>query len=151
MIVAVNRENEEKYLPVTSVTGADPAANAEFSITVPAGERWLVQAVTVAMVQGITQTPWPRLIVDDGTNTLFVAHSGTVAQAVSTTCQHSWVACGPAQGPSGATTAVVAQGSLPMGLVLEAGSRIRSTTVGLGANSDYGVPRAMVVKLPATD
>jgi len=148
-VYAVSRKNEDKFLAVESVTAANPAANAEFTFTVPAGERWLVLAVTVSCVQGATQTPHPRLVIDDGTNTLFAAHSGTAAQASSTTCQHSWVAQGPAIGPSGATTAVVAQGSLPQGLILEAGSRMISNTAGLGANTDYGVPRATIVKLPA--
>jgi hypothetical protein len=44
----------------------------------------------------------------------------------------------------------VAQGALPLGLVLEAGSRIQTSTAGIGANTDYGVPRAIVVKLPAS-
>lgn len=147
MIPLIDKSNKLAVPTVTSVTGSNPAANAECLITVPAGERWLLLAVTVACVQGITQTPWPRLIIDDGTNTLFASHSGTAAQPVSTTCQHSWVAGGPQVGPSGATTAVVAQGSLPAGLVLEAGSRIQTTTAGIGANTDYGVPRATIVKL----
>lgn len=149
MIPSISRKNEERLLAVESVTGANPAANAEWTITVPAGERWLLLAVTVACVQGATQTPHPRLVVDDGTNTLFSAHSGTAAQAASTTCQHSWVAGGAAIGPSGATTAVVAQGGLPQGLILEAGSRLQSSTAGIGANTDYGAPRATIVKLPA--
>lgn len=150
MIPFISRKNVEKLLPTESVTGANPAANAEFTITVPAGERWLLLAVTVAMVQGATQTPWPRITIDDGTNVLFAAHSGTAAQAASTTCQHSWIVGGPAIGPSGVTTAVVAQGALPPGLVLEAGSRIISITAGLGANSDYGAPRATIIKMPAS-
>lgn len=149
-IAAISRKNEDKLLPTESSSAANPSAGAEWTITVPAGERWLLKAVTVALVQGITQTPWPRIVVDDGTNTLFAAHSGTAAQPVSTTCQHSWVAGGPQVGPSGLTTAVIAQGTLPDGLVLEAGSRIISNTAGIGANSDYGAPRATYVKLPAS-
>lgn len=144
----VDKTGRTTFAPTTSVTGADPAANAEFSITVPAGERWLLKAVTVAMVQGITDTPWPNLVIDDGTNVLFSAPAGTAAQAVSTTCQHSWFP-GAISNIQGATTNVKAVGPIPENLVLEAGYRIRSLTTGLGSNSNYGVPRATVVKLPA--
>lgn len=149
-IPSISRKNEEMLLAVSSATAADAATGAEFSFTVPAGERWLLLAVTVACVQGATDQPWPRLVIDDGSVTRFVAHSGTAAQAVNTTCQHSWIAGGPNIGPSGLTTAVAAQGSLPDGLVLEAGWRITSSTVGIAATTNYGVPIATIVKLPAT-
>ncbi len=144
------RANEiETFIAAESVSGADAAANAEAgTITVPAGERWLVKAVSVQCVQGATQTPWPRLVIDDGTNTLLTAHSGTAAQAASTTCQHSWAPGQQSLGPSGATTACAAQGPLPDGLILEAGSRISTSTVGLGANTNYGKMWALVHKLP---
>lgn len=131
---------------VESVSAANPAANAEFSFTVPANEKWLLVGVSVQMVQGITQTPWPSLIIDDGTNILWEAYSGTAAQGASTTAQHTW-AVGEVRSGAGSTPNIFATGSLPMGVVLPAGYRVRSNTVGLGANSDYGIPRAMVVKL----
>ncbi|MGI8514054.1 MAG: hypothetical protein ACR2NT_02755 [Acidimicrobiia bacterium] len=108
----------DAVIAAEAVTGADPAASAEFSITVPTGERWLLTSVSVPLVQGITQTPWPRLIIDDGTNDLFASHSGTAAQAASTTCQHSWSEGTDPIGPFGATTNVIAQGTLPEGFIL---------------------------------
>lgn len=134
---------------VTEV-GADAAANAEAgTITVPAGERWLLRSVHVELVQGATQTPWPRLVIGNGSRTVFVGHSGAAAQAASTTCQHSWSRGAQSLGPSGATTACAAQGPLPEGLILEAGWTIATSTVGLGANSNYGVMAAVVQKLSA--
>lgn len=135
---------------VVTEVGADAAANAEAgTITVPAGERWLLKAVHVECVQGATQTPWPRLVIGNGSRTVFVGHSGTAAQAASTTCQHSWAPGQPVLGPSGATTACAAQGPLPEGLILEAGWTIATSTVGLGANTNYGVMAALVQKLSA--
>lgn len=142
-------QTREQFLATESVSGANPAANAEFSLTVPAGERWLLKSVSVALVQAATQTPWPNLVIDDGTNVVWSAPSGTAAQAINTTCQHSWGVASPVT-IQGATTAVKATGPIPDDLVLEAGWRIRSLTTGLGANSDYGIPWAAVVKLPAT-
>lgn len=141
-----DKTGRTSILSVQAVSAADPAANAEFSFTVPAGETWLLLGVSVQMVQGITQTPWPSLVVDDGTNTLFNAYSGTAAQGGSTTAQHSWGVGNPAAS-AGVTPNIFSTGPLPAGLVLPAGYRIRSVTAGLGANSNYGVPRAMVIKL----
>ncbi len=138
----------ETFIAAEAVSSADPAANAEATLTVPAGERWLVKSVSIQMVQGATQTPWPRLVIDDGTNTLFQAQAGTAAAASSTTEQVTWAPGLLTTGPLGATTAVSRQGGLPDGLVLEAGSRIQTNTVGIGANTNYGKMWALVHKLP---
>jgi hypothetical protein len=138
----------ESFLPSEVVEGADAAANAEAgTITVPAGERWLVLSVSVSLAQGATQTPWPRLVVTQG-NFVYQAQSGAAAQGASTTARHSWAPNGPTVGPTGATTVVSCQGNLPVGLILEAGATLATATVGLGANSDYGKLGALVVKLP---
>ena len=128
------------------VTGTDPAANTEFSDTVPASQWWGLVCATVALVQGITQTPQPVLVIDDGATTLFESFGCTTAQAVSTTCRYTWGIGMPISGLIGATTNVHAEAGLPAGLVLCPGYRIRSTTVGIGANSDYGAPVYLVRK-----
>jgi hypothetical protein len=144
---SVTIEGTRFYTPtLRSFTGTNPAANAEFSETVPATKAWLVLGVSVTLVQGITQTPWPSLILDDGTNTLFQAFSGTAAQSASTTTRHSWGVGVTALG-SGASTANT--GPLAEGIVLSAGFRIRSSTTGIGANSDYGAPQIYVVQYGA--
>lgn len=141
-----DKTGRTKILSVESVSAANPAANAEFSFTVPAGETWLLLGVSVQMVQGITQTPWPSLVIDDGTNVLSQVYSGTAAQAASTTAQHTWTV-GATPVSAGASPNIFSTGGLGAGIVLPAGYRFRSVTAGLGANSDYGIPRAMVIKL----
>jgi hypothetical protein len=122
---------------------ADPAANNEFSLTVPAGKMWEVVAVTVALVQGATQTPQPILILDDGANVLYEMFGSSAAQAVSTTCRYTWAACAALTGQIGATTNVHSVAPLPAArLILPPGYRLRSSTLGIGANTDYGVARA---------
>lgn len=128
------------------VTGTDPAANAEISQTVPSGELWELVAVTVALVQGITQTPQPILTITDGSSTIYESIGSTAAQAVSTTCQYTWAAGLTISGQVGATTNVHSVAPLPVGLVLPAGYVIATNTIGKGANSDYGAPRFYVVK-----
>lgn len=122
----------------TTVT-ADPAANAEVaSLVVPAGELWEPILYTVNLVQGATQTPWPALVIDDGTNVLAQILSGTAAQSASVTTRHTW---GRGMIVAGSAGGAASQGSLPAGLLLPAGYRLRTLTGGIGANTDYGVAR----------
>jgi hypothetical protein len=131
---------------VAVVTGTNPAANTEFSETVPTGQRWQLLAVTVSLAQGITQTPQPILVIDDGTTVLFESFGSSAAQAVSTTCRYTWAPGHPLTGQVGATTNVHSTGPLPRGLLLPAGYRVRSSTIGIGAATDYGAPTLFVVK-----
>lgn len=128
------------------VIGTNPAANAEISQTVPAGELWWLLAVSVACVQGLTQTPQPLLSITDGTTKFFESFGSTTAQAVSTTCQYTWAPGFPLTGLVGATTNVHSTGPLPPDLVLRPGYVISTVTVGLGANTDYGAAAFFVFK-----
>lgn len=126
--------------------GADPAANAEFTVTVPAGKFWEIMSISVALVQGATQTPQPILILDDGTDIVYESFGSSAAQAVSTTCRYNWAPGLTLSAQVGATTNVHSTAPLPLGIVLPAGGRIRSSTLGIGANSDYGQPTFYVIE-----
>lgn len=128
------------------VTGADPAANAEIAVTVPAGKAWKLLAVSVALVQGATQTPQPILVIDDGTTTFFEGFGSSGAQAASTTCRYTWAPDLPLSAQVGSGSGVHATAPLPSGLVLPAGARVQTSTLGKGANTDYGVPALFVVE-----
>lgn len=130
--------------PAYVKVGTDVAANTEWSETVPAGETWELIAVSVALVQGLTQTPLPILIVDDGTTTVYESFGSTTVQAVSTTTRYTWAPGHTLTGQVGATTNVHSTGPLPAGLVLGAGWRVRTSTVGIGANSNYGAPALLI-------
>jgi hypothetical protein len=143
----IDKTGRLAYGATVAATGANAGAGSEAgTITVPAGERWLLLGIGVECVQGITQTPWPRVVITDGAY-VFAAQSGAAAQAASTTCKHSWSPNGPTVGPTGATTACTSQGTIPSGLVLEAGATIATLTVGIGANTDYGVMAAKIVRV----
>lgn len=127
--------------------GSNPAANTEVSVAVPSGKSWILYAVTVPLVQGATQTPQPILIIDDGTTVFFESFGATDAQPVSTTARYTWI-------PRGTLAALVGSGAdmhaiapLPEGLVLPAGFRVRTSTLGKGANTDYGAPALYVAEL----
>lgn len=131
---------------IRQIQGADVAANTELLETVEAGKHWLLLAVSVALVQGITQTPQPILVIDDGTDVIYESFGSSAAQAVSTTCRYTWAPGLVLSGQVGATTDVHANAPLPEGLILPGGFRIRTSTLGLGANSNYGVPSLYVVE-----
>lgn len=131
---------------VAAVTGTNPAANAECSDSVPAGEVWELLAYSVACVQGITQTPQPILRITAGGVIVYESFGSTTAQAVSTTCRYSWAPGLTISGLIGATTNVHSVAGLPAGLILSAGDTIATVTVGIGANTDYGAPIIYVLK-----
>jgi hypothetical protein len=125
------------------ILGANPAAGSECSDTVPASETWLLLAWAVTLAQGLTQTPLPDLLIDDGTNLLYRTPLASSAQNASVTADY-FAAPQLPLGAGGANTRITAP--LPSGLILPAGFRIRTVTAGIGANSDYGQPRIFVVK-----
>lgn len=131
---------------VKAFVGTDPAANTEIVETVPAGKQWLLVAVTVQLVQGLTQQPQPILVIDDGVNVIYEAFGSSNVQAVSTTTRYNWAIGLPLSAQTGATTNVHATAPLPEGLVLNTGARVQTNTLGKGANSDYGAPVLYVVE-----
>lgn len=131
------------------VTGTNPAANTEISETVTAGQVWEIVAVSIVLVQGATQTPQPILVIDDGTDVMFEMFGSSGAQQASTTCRYTWAPGATLTGQIGATANVHSTAPLPSGLVLVAGSRIRTSTIGIGANSDYAAPQITVRRATA--
>lgn len=105
---------------------------------------WFLFGVSVQLVQGITQTPFPSLIIDDGANVLFQSFAGSAALNASVTSQYTWA---PGLAAVGGAAATAAQGPLPSSLILPSGYRIRTSTTGIGANTDYGVPSYFVCEL----
>lgn len=132
---------------LTIKTGTNPAANVEITETVPAGKVWEVTCISVLCVQGITQTPQPILVIDDGTNVIYESYGSTTAQAVSTTCRYTWAPGLTISGLIGATTNVHTIAPLPYELTLKPGYRITTNTIGKGANTDYGAPILYVAEL----
>jgi hypothetical protein len=128
-----------------NATVSAPSAGADFAnTTVSTNSMWLVTSFTASMVQGITQTPAPSLVIDDGTNILYQIPIGVVI-AASTTVQCTWGLGLPA------TVNNTAGGSVAAGLpnvLLVAGSRIRTVTNGIGANSAWGAAKLTYVQWP---
>jgi hypothetical protein len=127
--------------------GTNQAAGSEISEVVPTGKSWFLVSLSVALAQGITQTPQPILVIDDGTNVVYESLGSSAVQAVSTTTQYTWAVGLSLTGQVGAAAAVHSHGSLPWPMLLSPGWRIRTVTLGIGANSDYGVPNLFVIEV----
>lgn len=125
---------------LSRIAGGDPAAGAELSYTVPAGSQLRLILVSVVLVQGLTQTPIPTLVIDDGATIAFQLPASTDAtgQAVSTAARYTWGVGLPLTARVGATPNIFATAPLPDRLLLPAGWRVRTATGGSGANTDYG-------------
>ena len=128
------------------IAGTNPAANAEVSEAVPAGLYWLLLAVQVALAQGATQTPQPILVIDDGANVIAEFPGSSAAQVAASTCAYTWAPDMPLLAQIGATPNIRSGGPLSGSLILGAGYRVRTVTLGIGANSDYGAPSLYVVE-----
>lgn len=132
---------------IKRVAGANPAAGVEVTDVVPAGKYWELLTVQVPCVQGITQTPLPFLQITDPSDNVIAEFPGTsAAQGASTTCAYTWGVDVPVTGQIGATPNIRSNGSLPGGLILPPGYKIKTVTQGIGANTDYGVPSYYVIE-----
>lgn len=121
-------------------TAANPTAGNEVAVTVPADDVWEIYAVCLVCVQGLTQTPQPALIIDDGTTSIYEQFGCTGAQAVSTTCTYTWGPTLTISGQLGAAGVFRSTAPMVLGLTLPEGYRIRTVTAGIGANTDFAAP-----------
>lgn len=120
-------------------TGSDPAAGAEWSVTVPANTIWKVYAVRASLVTDATvASRQPAIIIDDGATTLYQVYSGLSCTA-SATFAISWAQLGASLG--GVNTSLGAMAPFP--LWLAAGYRIRSSTGSLQAGDNWGAPTVL--------
>ena len=128
---------------ITTVTTVNPAANAEFTTTVPAGEAWMLLSVFVNMVATV-QAPWSHLVINNAAGTqLFKSPAGTAATTAGTTYNAAWSAGGVTVGGAAAANNF---GTLPENFYLGPGFVVASSTNALGANCDYGAASLLVVR-----
>lgn len=126
------------------LTTANPAANAEVEATaVPTNARWKLVAFMVSMVQGVTDTPRPAVLVQTAAGALIIGLFPLGADvAASTTVRCTW-ARGLGAGEDNNVTGGSLSASLP-DLTLDELDEILTSTQGLGANSDYGAAEIFV-------
>jgi hypothetical protein len=121
------------------VTGADPAAGADFILTVPAGAIWRVISVVCGLVTDATATSRnAALQIDDGASGAGRYTMGTGVNA-SSTVELTW---GP--GATHAALGGVYHAPLPVELYLPGEWNLRGQTGNLQAADNYNAPRALV-------
>lgn len=123
-----------------SITGTDPAANTEFSETVPAGVRWRLAGLQVSFTTDATAANrFPRLLIDDGTLTVFSSDPGG-AQAASLVYNYA-----SGDGVQRLANAFVTQlWTVPNVMILLPGYRLRSVTFSMQAGDNYAAPQLYV-------
>ena len=129
------------------INGANPAANAEVSQVVPSDKWWNLLSVSVVLVQGITQTPQPILIIEDAENdVVFAAPGASAAQGASTTARYTWAPGLLVGALVGTTPNIFGFAPLPEDLIIGPGWEIKTQTLGIGAGTDYAAPSLSVVE-----
>jgi hypothetical protein len=114
------------------VTGANPAAGAEISDTVPARETLTLYSVRIVLVTSATvATRAVNLYFDDGATTFFETFNATT-QAASLTYRYNF---GVGLVAAGAAPLLVLP--LPSAIKLGPGFRIRTTTTAIQVGDDY--------------
>ena len=87
----VPRQPSEGRGWITTLTIANPAAGAEWSVTVPTGEQWIVRAVRARFVSSAAvATRFPNLVEDDGAGNLTVQSAPATGIAAAQTWDISW-------------------------------------------------------------
>lgn len=119
-----------------STVGADPAAGAEASVTVPAGETWELESVRVTLVaSAVVANRRVRLVIDDGVNILAEIVAG-LDQTATQTITYSYTADGY---ETVATRSGILQQGIPR-MLLGAGYRIRTITAAIDVGDNYSAP-----------
>ncbi len=124
---------------IRSITGADPAAGAEISETVPDRRRWLLRGIYFTFTTSATVADrLVHLIIDDGTN-IIAKICVVTAHAADTAKDYSFANYGSTQ------LNPVNCFYLPLPLFpLTEGYRIRTSTDLIEGDDDYSAPRLLV-------
>jgi len=123
---------------VSQIAGANPAAGAEWTITVPAGVRFVVQAITAVLVADATAANREVAIVFTSGGAIVSQPASGFAHTAGLTKRYS-VFPGNVRGAGPAGQ----EGLIPMpAITLRAGDTMTSQTTNLQAGDDWDAPVA---------
>ena len=126
---------------VQTMGGTDPAAGAEISETVPAGEVWHLRAIRFTLVTSATAaTRVVHLRIADGSNVYFECIANA-SQTASLTRQYSGQ---PTQTTITDTTGTEIIIPIPANLYLNTGWTISTVTTALQAGDNYQAPTMLI-------
>jgi hypothetical protein len=125
---------------IRSITGTDPAAGQEISVTVPTNALWLILGLRAVLVTDATAiTRVPRFVISDGTNVIYESEPNTFTGASVTMPQVTGNGLG-----FGGLANYVRHHPLPTRLLLRGGFQIQTITAFLQAGDDWGPPQILV-------
>ncbi len=120
---------------LTVTTGSDPAAGAEWSQTVPAGESWQLSTIRYSLTtSAVAGNRLTSITFDNGT-TVFARYPSTQTEPASTTNTYTGSVDVASSGALGTEILI----SLPR-IIIPSGYRIRSLTTLLDPADDYSAP-----------
>ena len=128
---------------VHSVIVANPAAGADWSTTVPAGQQWAVQAVYFELTSDATvANRLVHLLFQDSANKTLLKVGYPTAQTASLTWGYNAAQGMATQANNQATQSC----AIPVGLILTPGFKIGSSTTNLDPADQYGNVALLVVE-----
>lgn len=126
---------------IRSITGATPGAGAEVSETVPAGARWSLLSIIWTLTTSATvANRFPDITIDDGAAVYFRVGPTIAAPASSTQIYNAFQGAGVVTRDGNTTV----ERSLPIGLMLATGHRIRSNTTAIQVGDQYSAVQYLV-------
>lgn len=120
-----------------TISGANPAANAEWSITIPATQWWLVRAIRATLVTDANAANRRVALSIDDNGGLVQLIGSAATQVASQTTIYNWA---PGNVVIDDQVGLRQYAPLPNGLLLPAGTVISSVTTNRQAGDDWGAP-----------
>jgi len=112
---------------------SNPAAGAEWSQAVPAGQQWILRAARATLTTAIAvANRFPTLLIDDGSGNITVSIGPTAAQLASLVDTYNWF-----NGGFGRVSNLTTILELPFELRLPPGFIIRTLTAGIAAADQW--------------
>lgn len=125
---------------IRSIAGTNPAANVEWSETVPAGARWQIVALSNVLVTDATvANRFPQLIIDDGAANVYQSDPAAAHAASITRIYNAGQGTARLDSVSNSP-----HWPLPNDTPMAAGFRIRSFVTNIQAGDNWGAPQLLV-------
>lgn len=126
------------------VTQANPAAGADFTVTVPSGKFWrLLTMIATLQTSAVVAARAVKLFIDDGTDNLYETGNNDTGHSASITAQYSFAPGCPMSTTAVPASAVLRHFPVPE-MVLMPGYRIRIVTGALDVGDQWSAIKLLV-------
>lgn len=123
------------------ITGSNPAAGSEISVTVPNGRLWKILSLRAQLVAAaVAVSRRPHLVINDGTNDIVDAF-GTIDQTTGQTRNYTFAEFGALPDETDDNDILV---PIPSSILLPESFVIKTQTTNLDAGDNWGAPILLV-------